>query len=97
MYSLFRNADGRQTRNLYRLYSVLVHSGGVHGGHYYAYIRPNPCVAGDGTSEWFRFDDEKVTKEERKMILTPRDGYRSPLLHRHFGRATNERRPYHCH
>lgn len=22
------------------VYSVLVHSGGVHGGHYYAYIRP---------------------------------------------------------
>jgi hypothetical protein len=21
-------------------YSVLVHSGGVHGGHYYAFIRP---------------------------------------------------------
>ena len=26
-------------RNLYRLHSVLVHSGNVHGGHYYAFIR----------------------------------------------------------
>lgn len=26
----------RSTRNLYRLHSVLVHSGGVHGGHYFA-------------------------------------------------------------
>ncbi|OEL33203.1 Ubiquitin carboxyl-terminal hydrolase 12, partial [Dichanthelium oligosanthes] len=30
----------RSTRNLYALHSVLVHSGGVHGGHYYAFIRP---------------------------------------------------------
>ncbi len=27
-------------RNLYKLHSVLVHSGGVNGGHYYAFIRP---------------------------------------------------------
>ncbi|CAH1436049.1 unnamed protein product [Lactuca virosa] len=27
-------------RNLYNLHSVLVHNGGVHGGHYYAFIRP---------------------------------------------------------
>ncbi|KAI4299933.1 hypothetical protein L6164_033353 [Bauhinia variegata] len=30
----------RSVHNLYTLYSVLVHSGGVHGGHYYAFIRP---------------------------------------------------------
>ncbi|KAK8657507.1 hypothetical protein V6N13_035738 [Hibiscus sabdariffa] len=29
----------RTVRNLYTLHSVLVHSG-VHGGHYYAFIRP---------------------------------------------------------
>ena len=49
---LSENAD-RSVRNLYRLHSVLVHSGGVHGGHYYAFIRP------DG-KHWFKFDDEKV-------------------------------------
>ena len=41
-------------RNLYKLHSVLVHSGGVHGGHYYAYIRP-------ATKQWLKFDDEKVS------------------------------------
>lgn len=46
------NAD-RSVRNLYKLHSVLVHSGGVHGGHYYAYIRPS-------ARQWLRFDDEKV-------------------------------------
>ena len=44
----------RNVRNLYKLHSVLVHSGGVHGGHYYAYIRP-------ATQQWLKFDDEKVT------------------------------------
>lgn len=44
----------RSVRNLYRLHSVLVHSGGVHGGHYYAYIRPTT------SGKWLKFDDEKV-------------------------------------
>lgn len=44
----------RSVRNMYRLHSVLVHSGGVHGGHYYAYIRPNT------SGKWLKFDDEKV-------------------------------------
>ena len=43
----------RSVRNLYKLHSVLVHSGGVHGGHYYAYIRPT-------NKQWLKFDDEKV-------------------------------------
>ncbi|XP_026420623.1 ubiquitin carboxyl-terminal hydrolase 13-like [Papaver somniferum] len=30
----------RRVRNLYTLHGVLVHTGGGHGGHYYAYIRP---------------------------------------------------------
>ncbi len=42
----------RSVRNKYKLHSVLVHSGGVHGGHYYAYIRSN--------AKWLKFDDEKV-------------------------------------
>lgn len=46
----------RSVRNLYRLHSVLVHSGGVHGGHYYAYIRPS--------TKWLKFDDEKVCRHE---------------------------------
>lgn len=42
-------------RNKYKLLAVLVHSGGVHGGHYYAFIRP------DGET-WLKFDDERVEK-----------------------------------
>ncbi|KAJ6983687.1 hypothetical protein NC653_026490 [Populus alba x Populus x berolinensis] len=55
-------------RNLYTLHSVLVHSGGVHGGHYYAYIRPTL------SDQWFKFDDERVTKEDVKRALEEQYG-----------------------
>ncbi|KAL0908829.1 hypothetical protein M5K25_023338 [Dendrobium thyrsiflorum] len=58
----------RSVRNLYTLHSVLVHSGGVHGGHYYAFIRP---ILSD---QWFKFDDERVTKEEMKRALEEQYG-----------------------
>ncbi|MCO5606522.1 hypothetical protein L7F22_060710 [Adiantum nelumboides] len=58
----------RSVRNLYMLHSVLVHSGGVHGGHYYAFIRPTL------TDQWYKFDDERVTKEEVKRALEEQYG-----------------------
>jgi len=57
----------RSLKNQYSLYSVLVHSGGVHGGHYYAFIRP------DG-KQWLKFDDEKVTKVEPSVALEEQFG-----------------------
>lgn len=51
----------RSVRNLYKLHSVLVHSGGLHGGHYYAFIRP------DG-SRWLKFDDTSVTLEDDAKV-----------------------------
>ncbi|MFS7889860.1 putative ubiquitinyl hydrolase 1 [Helianthus anomalus] len=55
----------RRFRNLYTLHSVLVHSGGAHDGHYYAYIRPTL------SDQWFKFDDERVTREEdMKSVLS---------------------------
>ncbi|URE06756.1 ubiquitin carboxyl-terminal hydrolase [Musa troglodytarum] len=58
----------RRVRNLYTLHSVLVHSGGVHGGHYYAFIRPTL------SDQWFKFDDERVTKEDPKRALEEQYG-----------------------
>lgn len=58
----------RTVRNLYTLHSVLVHSGGVHGGHYYAFIRP------ELSDKWLKFDDEKVTKEDEKRALEEQYG-----------------------
>ncbi|CAN4119124.1 unnamed protein product [Withania somnifera] len=61
------DADG-SVRNLYTLHSVLVHSGGVHGGHYYAFIRPTL------SDQWYKFDDERVTKEDVKRALEEQYG-----------------------
>ena len=56
--------------NDYLLHSVLVHSGDVNGGHYYAYIRPSESGYWERCTEnidpregkWFKFDDEIVSK-----------------------------------
>ncbi|EPS70293.1 hypothetical protein M569_04467, partial [Genlisea aurea] len=58
----------RSVRNLYLLHSVLVHSGGVHGGHYYAFIRPTL------SDQWYKFDDERVSKEDVKRALEEQYG-----------------------
>ncbi|CAH8321728.1 unnamed protein product [Eruca vesicaria subsp. sativa] len=58
----------RSVRNLYTLHSVLVHSGGIHGGHYYAFIRPTL------SDQWYKFDDERVTKEDLKRALEEQYG-----------------------
>ncbi|KAI3906978.1 hypothetical protein MKW92_023594 [Papaver armeniacum] len=58
----------RRVRNLYALYGVFVHSGGVHGGHYCAFIRPTL------SEQWFKFDDERVTKEDVKCALEEQYG-----------------------
>ena len=42
--------------NIYKLHSVMVHSGDVLGGHYYAYILPK-CTG----EQWFKFDDDRVS------------------------------------
>ncbi|KAI4995948.1 hypothetical protein ZWY2020_040450, partial [Hordeum vulgare] len=58
----------RSIRNLYTLHSVLVHSGGVHGGHYYAFIRPTLA------NQWYKFDDERVTKEDTEKAFEEQYG-----------------------
>lgn len=46
----------------YQLHGVLVHSGDLNAGHYYAFIKPNK----DG---WFyRYDDDKVTKATMREV-----------------------------
>ena len=49
-------------KHFHMLAHTQVHSGGVNGGHYYAFIRP------DG-KQWLKFDDEKVTKEDRRRAI----------------------------
>jgi ubiquitin C-terminal hydrolase len=51
--------------DVYTLHSVLVHRGDVHGGHYYAYIRPSADAA---NGQWAKFDDEAVTLVEASEV-----------------------------
>jgi ubiquitin carboxyl-terminal hydrolase 7 len=48
---------------IYQLHGVLVHSGDLNAGHYYAFIKPTK----DG---WFyKYDDDKVTKATMREVL----------------------------
>ncbi|VDB82829.1 unnamed protein product [Peniophora sp. CBMAI 1063] len=47
----------------YRLHGVLVHSGDLHGGHYFALIKP------DAKERWLKFDDDRVTPVTDKEVL----------------------------
>lgn len=64
---IFSDESDPNVLSRYRLHSVLVHSGSVHGGHYYAYITP------DG-NKWFKFDDDKVDLAERKEAIEDQFG-----------------------
>lgn len=59
---LSEDAD-RSEPYIYQLHGVLVHSGDLNAGHYYAFIKPTK----DG---WFyRFDDDRVTKATKREVL----------------------------
>jgi hypothetical protein len=49
--------------------SVLVHDGNPYGGRFYAVIRPKL-----DSQQWFKFDDERVTKETTKMAVEEQFG-----------------------
>lgn len=58
----------------YQLHGVLVHSGDLNAGHYYAFLKPEK----DG---WFyKYDDDKVTKATMREVLEDNFGgeYRQP-------------------
>lgn len=48
---------------IYDLFGVLVHSGGMHGGHYYAFLRTSL------EAQWYKFNDSLVTKEEESNAI----------------------------
>ncbi|KAJ1915568.1 ubiquitin-specific protease ubp15 [Tieghemiomyces parasiticus] len=48
---------------VYALHGVLVHSGDVSGGHYFALLRPEP------NGRWFRFDDDRVVPVRDKDVF----------------------------
>jgi ubiquitin carboxyl-terminal hydrolase 7 len=42
-------------KNTYHLHSILIHSGTLEAGHYYAFIRPTI------DDKWYEFDDSNVS------------------------------------
>ena len=48
---------------VYKLHGVLVHSGDLHGGHYFALIKP------DSETRWLKFDDDRVTPVTDREVL----------------------------
>lgn len=54
---------------IYNLHCVLVHSGDISAGHYYAMIKPNV------TDQWFRFDDDKVWKVTKTQAFDENFGH----------------------
>ncbi|KAG5518673.1 hypothetical protein PMAC_002642 [Pneumocystis sp. 'macacae'] len=60
----FLSDDANKSQpHVYKLYGVLVHSGDLHGGHYYALLKPEK----DG--HWYKFDDDRVTRATLKEVL----------------------------
>ncbi|KAK9457513.1 hypothetical protein V1511DRAFT_455322 [Dipodascopsis uninucleata] len=48
---------------VYCLHGVLVHSGDLNAGHYYALLKP------DKDGSWYKFDDDRVTRATLKEVL----------------------------
>lgn len=59
---LSENAD-KSEPYVYRLHGVLVHSGDLNAGHYYAFLKPTK------EGDFFKFDDDRVTKATKREAL----------------------------
>ncbi|EPQ30594.1 uncharacterized protein PFL1_02118 [Pseudozyma flocculosa PF-1] len=69
----------------YRLHGVLVHSGDLHGGHYFALLKPER----DG--KWFKFDDDRVTPVTDREVLE--DNFGGEISNGHLGGQIGARAP----
>lgn len=63
------DAPGRSKSNLYDLYGVLVHAGGILGGHYDAYLRTST------SKQWYNFNDSTVTAVSSYKAVRANYGY----------------------
>ncbi|KAI8331821.1 hypothetical protein EDC96DRAFT_548710 [Choanephora cucurbitarum] len=58
----------------YALHGVLVHSGDLSGGHYFAFVKPGK------EDKWFKFDDDRVVPCNMKEVLEDNFGGEHPGL-----------------
>ncbi|CAO3673657.1 unnamed protein product [Rhizopus microsporus] len=68
------NAD-RSRSHKYVLHGVLVHSGDLTGGHYFAFVKP------EKNGKWFKFDDDRVIPATLKEVLEENYGGEQTGLH----------------
>jgi hypothetical protein len=59
-----KSVQPKPLRHQYELYSVMIHSGGAEGGHYYAFIKSFE------KDKWFKFNDSSVTEISYEDICT---------------------------
>ena len=81
---LSEGAD-RSEPYVYRLHSILVHSGDLNAGHYYAFIKPTK----DG--HYYKFDDDRVTRATKREALE--ENFGGDYAHAPNGNA-GQRNPY---
>ncbi|KAL2314284.1 hypothetical protein POMI540_2302 [Schizosaccharomyces pombe] len=83
----FLSPEADQSQNCeYVLYGVLVHSGDLHNGHYYALLKTEK----DGP--WYKYDDTRVTRATLREVLEENYGgdyimhppFRSPVKLKRF-------------
>jgi ubiquitin carboxyl-terminal hydrolase 7 len=85
---LAKDAD-RSKSNVFELYGVLIHYGNVQVGHYYAFLRTST------STEWFRFNDEQVTKTtENKAIVDNFGGDAAVKTQCRYRTRTSKKKPY---
>lgn len=65
----------------YVLHTVVVHSGGVSSGHYYAFVHVND---GERNERWVKFDDEQVTTCSEHAAVEDNYGGEDPMVWSYF-------------
>lgn len=88
-------------KSRYRLFAVNVHSGDVHEGHYYAFVRvPNPDfndpVHADNPFEncsWVKFDDENVWRCDQSLVIENNFGGEISTLNNPYQSTTTHHHP----
>ena len=79
---LSKDAD-KSEPYIYHLHGVLVHSGDLNAGHYYAYLKP------EKEGEWFKFDDDRVMRSLPREAINDNFGGESPQAN-----GAPQRNPY---
>ncbi|MBE7181665.1 MAG: hypothetical protein INR71_10750, partial [Terriglobus roseus] len=79
---LSKDAD-KSEPYIYHLHGVLVHSGDLNAGHYYAFLKP------DKNGEWFKFDDDRVMRSLPREAISENFGGEFPSAN-----GTAQRNPY---